>query len=115
VDPDEVEVGKGRESYRPYTKEGPLHAHPSTPSVPTLRELNRATLARQMLLDRAALPAPAAIERLAGLQTQWPKGPYISLWTRLRDFQRDDLSRAVQERPSCPQWAADLSVRGAAR
>jgi hypothetical protein len=66
--------------------------------VLTLRELNRATLARQMLLERAELPAAAAIERLAGLQAQWAKGPYLSLWTRLRDFQRDDLSRPEQER-----------------
>jgi hypothetical protein len=74
-----------------------MSTHPPN-RVLTLRELNRAMLARQMLLDRAALPAPDAIARLAGLQAQWPKGPYLSLWTRLRDFQRDDLSRAAVER-----------------
>ena len=41
----------------------------------TLRELNRATLARQMLLERAALPVPAAIEQLVGLQAQLAVSP----------------------------------------
>jgi len=57
----------------------------------TLRELNRATLARQMLLEREPLPVPAAVERLAGLQAQVAGPPYIGLWTWLRDFRRDDL------------------------
>jgi hypothetical protein len=49
----------------------------------TFRELNRATLARQMLLDRQAIPALDAIERLVGLQVQVPSPPYVGLWTRL--------------------------------
>lgn len=64
----------------------------------TLRELNRATLARQLLLDRAALPVPDAVARLVGLQAQVPNPPYIGLWTRLRDFRRDDLTRLLEER-----------------
>lgn len=64
----------------------------------TLRELNRATLARQMLLERAALPVPAAIEQLVGLQAQLAVSPYIGLWTRLRDFQRDDLAHLIETR-----------------
>ncbi len=69
-----------------------------TTRILTLRELNRATLARQLLLERAALPAVDAIERLLGLQAQVPNPPYIGLWTRLVDFQRDELTRAMQER-----------------
>ena len=61
--------------------------------VLTLRELNRATLARQMLLDREPLSVRDAVERLVGLQAQLPNPPYIGLWTRLCDFQRDDLTR----------------------
>jgi len=64
----------------------------------TLRELNRATLARQMLLARADIPVPTAIERLVGLQAQYAPSPYIALWTRLADFRRDDLAAAIQER-----------------
>ncbi len=64
----------------------------------TLRELNRATLARQMLLAREALPIPAAVERLVGLQAQLASAPFVGLWTRLPDFQRDDLARTIAER-----------------
>ncbi|MBA3944762.1 MAG: winged helix DNA-binding domain-containing protein [Herpetosiphonaceae bacterium] len=66
--------------------------------VLTLRELNRATLARQLLLERASLPVPAAIERLAGLQAQQASAPYIGLWARLRDFRRDDLAQLIADR-----------------
>jgi hypothetical protein len=64
----------------------------------TLRELNRATLARQLLLNRAAIPVPDAVERLVGLQAQLPVAPYVGLWTRLRGFQRDDLARLIEGR-----------------
>jgi hypothetical protein len=63
-----------------------------------LRELNRATLARQMLLERAQLPVPAAIERLVGLQAQLASAPYVGLWTRLRDFKRADLADEIEQR-----------------
>jgi hypothetical protein len=60
-----------------------------------LRELNRWTLARQLL--RAELDPVTAIERLAGLQAQWPRSPYIALWSRLREFQPDGLESALIE------------------
>ncbi|HSI97341.1 MAG TPA: winged helix DNA-binding domain-containing protein [Gaiellaceae bacterium] len=62
------------------------------------RELNRATLARQLLLRRARLPVPRAIERTGGLQAQWPPSPYLALWTRLEGFRREQLVRAVERR-----------------
>jgi Winged helix DNA-binding domain len=64
----------------------------------TARELNRATLARQLLLERAALTAVEGVERLAGLQAQDSTGPYIALWSRLRGFERHELTAAVQDR-----------------
>ena len=64
----------------------------------SLRELNRATLARQLLLRRARLDPVEAIERLAGLQAQWAPSPYLALWTRLARFRREDLSEAMLER-----------------
>jgi hypothetical protein len=63
-----------------------------------LRELNRATLKRQMLLKREPLPVLAAVERLVGLQAQLPVAPYVGLWTRLPDFRREDLARAIEDR-----------------
>jgi hypothetical protein len=61
----------------------------------TLRELNRALLARQFLLKREKLGCVAAIERLACLQAQWAPSPYVALWTRLQGFERDQLTRPI--------------------
>lgn len=61
-------------------------------------QLNRATLARQLLLERAELDPVAAIERLGGLQAQEPKPPNLALWTRLADFAREPLAAALADR-----------------
>lgn len=50
------------------------------------RALNRATLARQLLLDRADMTAVDAVAHLGGLQAQEPQEPYLGLWSRLRGF-----------------------------
>ncbi|GAC1390821.1 MAG: hypothetical protein NVS4B11_09890 [Ktedonobacteraceae bacterium] len=68
----------------------------------TLRELNLATLARQLLLERVSLPALGALEHLVGLQAQLPNPPYIGLWTRLQSFQHSGLTR-IAPSSFCPQ------------
>jgi hypothetical protein len=64
--------------------------------VLTLRELNRATLARQLLLERKRLSPTAVIERLVGLQAQWPSAPYVGIWTRTTSFRREALERELR-------------------
>jgi hypothetical protein len=62
------------------------------------RALNRALLARQLLLERADLTIPRALERLGGLQTQYAPSGYIGLWSRLTRFEREALTRALERR-----------------
>jgi len=50
------------------------------------RALNRATLARQMLLEREPMAPYDAVHGLVGLQAQTPQSWYLSLWSRLADF-----------------------------
>jgi hypothetical protein len=50
------------------------------------RDLNRATLARQLLLERSTMAVFDAIEHLCGLQAQTTATWYTGLWTRLEDF-----------------------------
>jgi hypothetical protein len=65
--------------------------------VLTLRELNRALLARQMLLERRKLGVQQAVERICAVQAQWPQSPYLALWTRLVDFRKEQLTRALAQ------------------
>jgi hypothetical protein len=73
---------------------------PAVAKEPTLtvRQLNRALLARQLLLERARLSVPRAVERIGALQAQWPQSPYLALWSRLDGFSREQLVRSVERR-----------------
>lgn len=61
-------------------------------------DLNRTFLTRQMLLKRQNITTIEATERLVGLQAQIPNPPYIGLWTRLENFQRETLTQLMEER-----------------
>ena len=64
----------------------------------TQRGLNRALLARQLLLERVDAPIPDVLERMGGLQAQNAPSMYIGLWTRMRAFERAALTRALEAR-----------------
>lgn len=68
------------------------------PSVLSTRALNRALLARQMLLNRVDIPVIDAIERLVGIQAQDPMAPYFGLWNRLKEFGQEDLSNLILDK-----------------
>jgi len=69
-----------------------------TEAVLSNRALNRALLARQMLLEREEETPVRAIERLVGMQAQIPKPPFLGLWSRLSTFRREDLVRAFEKK-----------------
>ncbi|MGW5671325.1 winged helix DNA-binding domain-containing protein [Micromonospora sp. NPDC003776] len=77
-------------------------------SVLSRRALNRATLARQFLLDRTDLPALDVLRRLVGLQGQVPAAPYLGLWSRVAGFDHDDLTGLLTRR----QAVRATTVRG---
>jgi winged helix DNA-binding protein len=66
--------------------------------VLTVRDLNRALLARQLLLARARMTPLAAIAQLVALQAQVARPPFVGLWTRLHGFQRPELSELLHDR-----------------
>jgi len=55
-------------------------------------------LARQFLLERSSLPLVQTIERVGGLQTQYAPSGYVGLWSRIRNFRRDALTTALEQR-----------------
>lgn len=64
----------------------------------TDRDLNRALLARQMLLERQPLTPMEALGRLVGVQAQLPRTPFLGLWSRLAGFKQEDLRKAIEDR-----------------
>lgn len=64
----------------------------------SFRELNRTTLARQMLLSRESGSAPDAVSRLVGLQAQSAMAPFIGLWTRVPGLSREEVAGLVEDK-----------------
>ncbi|NUK67428.1 winged helix DNA-binding domain-containing protein [Streptomyces lunaelactis] len=64
----------------------------------TARELNRATLSRQLLLEREPLTVPDGVRRVVALQAQHPASPYLALWNRLTGFAPAELDAAFTGR-----------------
>jgi hypothetical protein len=69
-----------------------------TGTVLTRRALNRTTVARQALLERATVPALDMVGRLVAMQAQEPDAPYVGLWTRLEGFGHEELARLLEDR-----------------
>lgn len=94
------------------------------------RGLNRALLERQFLLTRKRETLPRALERIGGIQAQYAPSMYIGLWSRLADFERERLTRALERRTvvqgtllrstshlvsARDYWPFAIGVRGARR
>lgn len=82
----------------------------------TTRALNRATLHRQWLLERADASALAAVEHLVGMQAQEPMSAYYGLWSRLRDFTAAELADLLSDRRvvRAPLYRATIHLLSAA-
>jgi threonine/homoserine/homoserine lactone efflux protein len=77
-------------------RSAPLAENPAMPI--TARQLNRATLRRQLLLEREPLGVVEAVRRVAAIQAQEPASPYLALWNRIADFDPADLDAAFADR-----------------
>lgn len=66
--------------------------------VLSARALNRALLARQLLLKREAFSVAKVLEHVVGLQAQTPQSPYVSMWSRVKDFKPLSLSKLLEQR-----------------
>jgi hypothetical protein len=73
-------------------------------------ELNRALLARQLLLERAELAPVKAVERVGGLQTQYAPSGYVGLWSRLAGFRRADLTAALTAGTIVQGWVMRCTI-----
>lgn len=79
------------------------------------RALNRALLARQLLLERSRLSIVEALEQVGGLQTQYAPSGYVGLWTRLAGFERGALTRALEDRSVVQATLMRVTIHTVAR
>lgn len=81
-----------------------------TEQVLSTRQLNRAVLARQLLLERSPLSPERAIEQVAGLQTQYAPSGYLGLWSRLAGFRRPALTDALLAGRIVQAWVMRCTI-----
>jgi winged helix DNA-binding protein len=62
------------------------------------RELNRALLQRQLLLERRRVALPRAVELMGCVQAQYAPSTYVGLWSRVQGLERDAVTRALERR-----------------
>ena len=79
---------------------------------PTLgtRALNRALLARQLLLERSSGTIEDVVEQVGGLQTQQARSGYIGAWTRLAGLRVADYTAALNERRLVQGWLMRVTI-----
>ncbi|TQM14154.1 winged helix DNA-binding domain-containing protein [Pseudonocardia kunmingensis] len=78
--------------------------------VLSTRELNRALLARQLLLERSTAGPERVVEQVAGLQTQYAPSGYVGLWSRLAGFRRDVLTEALLDGRIVQAWMMRCTI-----
>ena len=83
---------------QPQSGGGSGSVEPVPERVLTTADLNRALLARQLLLERSKLPLTRALERVGGIQAQYAPSSYVGLWSRLEGFDLADLTNALERR-----------------
>ncbi len=96
----------------------------------TQRELNRAVLARQGLLERYDAPLPRVLSRIGGIQAQYAPSMYIGLWSRVKELDRAAVTRGLERRSliqatlmrstihlvaKADYWPLALAIRGGRR
>ncbi len=74
------------------------------------RQINRALLARQLLLERATDGIGAAVEQVGGLQTQNSRSGYIGLWSRLAGLRKADYTDALNDRRLIQGWLMRVTI-----
>ena len=82
----------------------------TTSPVLSTRALNRALLARQLLLERTAAPPGEVAARVCGLQTQHAPSGYVGMWSRTAGLRRADLTTALERSEVVQGWVMRSTI-----